>query len=171
MRSTCSTKRLEVRKRPTVFIQKHDTGRCAAGTRSLFVTSRMVTRRIEGRLTSRLNSPIEDEPLPGTARLWLYQHFVVPKLSWAFLTQDLTKCSISCSDQSQNCPRPSRAIASEEEKSIRSLVSEDLETIDIHEQLEKLRTLQMQGRWLEWPGLMNLDLTWQKLIQNGAMAR
>ena len=37
-----------------------------------------------------LLSIVDDSLLPGTSRLWLYHHFVVPKLSWAFLTLDLT---------------------------------------------------------------------------------
>ena len=41
-----------------------------------------------------------------------------------------------------------------------------LRAIDVEEQLSRLKTLQLQGRWLEWSGLMNLDLPWQQLINN-----
>ena len=37
-----------------------------------------------------LLSLLDKTLLPATSRLWLYHHFVVPKLSWAFLTLDLT---------------------------------------------------------------------------------
>ena len=42
----------------------------------------------------------------------------------------------------------------------------NLRVIDVEEQLSRLKTLQLQGRWLEWSGLMNLDLSWQQLIHN-----
>ena len=37
-----------------------------------------------------LLSLLDKTLLPATSRLWLYHHFAVPKLSWAFLTLDLT---------------------------------------------------------------------------------
>ena len=41
---------------------------------------------------------------------------------------------------------------------LRHQVSSHLRAIDVEEQLSRLKTLQLQGRWLEWSGLMNLDL-------------
>ena len=51
---------------------------------------------------------------------------------------------------------------------LRQRLSSHLRVIDVEEQLSRLKTLQLQGRWLEWSGLMNLDLSWQQLIQTGA---
>ena len=38
--------------------------------------------------------------------------------------------------------------------------------IDVAEQLDHLRTLQLQGRWLDWSRHMHQDLSWQCLINN-----
>ena len=47
---------------------------------------------------------------------------------------------------------------------LRQRLSSHLRVIDVEEKLSRLKTLQLQGRWLEWSGLMNLDLSWQQLI-------
>ena len=39
-----------------------------------------------------------------------------------------------------------------------------LADVDTEEQLSKLRLLTVQGRWLEWTDVMNLDLSWRRLI-------
>ena len=232
------------------------------------ITSRS---QLQNKLDSLL-SLLDSSLLPGTSRLWLYHHFVVPKLSWTFLTMDLTltfvkklqarslvflkkwsglpRCAntailfvgdrlrpglkvhnlctywkqqqgvkfellrtstdprcrklytvilarqgswrkrfapaveVACastviqanqsavgkpassareglglSRPSPNQNRPSNA-------TLRRCLSSYLRVIDVEEQLSHLKTLQLQGRWLEWSGLMNLDLSWQKLIHN-----
>ena len=50
------------------------------------ITSRCQLQKKLDALLSLLDKTL----LPATSRLWLYHHFVVPKLSWAFLTPDLT---------------------------------------------------------------------------------
>ena len=36
--------------------------------------------------------------------------------------------------------------------------------IDTEQQLAKLRTLEIQGRWLEWTDVMHSDLSWRRLL-------
>ena len=57
----------------------------------LNTTASEITSRtqLQAKLKTLL-SIVDDSLLPGTSRLWLYHHFVVPKLSRAFLTLDLT---------------------------------------------------------------------------------
>ena len=59
--------------------------------RLLNTTASEITSRtqLQAKLKTLL-SIVDDSLLPGTSRLWLYHHFVMPKLSWAFLTLDLT---------------------------------------------------------------------------------
>ena len=219
-----------------------------------------------------LLSLLDKTLLPATSRLWLYQHFVVPKLSWAFLTLDLTltfvkklqakslvflkkwvglpRCAntailfvgdrhrpglkvhnlctywkqqqgvkfellrnsadprcrklhatvlarqgswrkrfapaveVACASTvvQSNLTTASRPPSSAREglglskptnsqthpssATLRQRLSSHLRVIDVEEQLSRLKTLQLQGRWLEWSGLMNLDLSWQQLIHN-----
>ena len=37
-------------------------------------------------------------------------------------------------------------------------------SVDAEEQLAKLQQLSFQGRWLEWTGVMNSDLSWRRLL-------
>ena len=45
-------------------------------------------------------------------------------------------------------------------------VNQYIHDIDVAEQLDHLRTLQLQGRWLDWSRHMHQDLSWQRLIHN-----
>ena len=49
---------------------------------------------------------------------------------------------------------------------IRKRLNQYIHDIDVAEQLDHLRTLQLQGRWLEWSRHMLQDLSWQRLIHN-----
>ena len=51
-------------------------------------------------------------------------------------------------------------------RDVRRKVNTYIRDIDVAEQLEKLRTLQIQGRWLEWSEQMHLDLSWNRLNYN-----
>lgn len=51
-------------------------------------------------------------------------------------------------------------------KKLRQMTNQQLREIDVSEQLNKLKGLQCQGRWLEWSQEMYLDLSWKKLIYN-----
>ena len=39
-----------------------------------------------------------------------------------------------------------------------------IQQIDTEATLQQLRQLSIQGRWLEWTEVMNLDLSWRRLI-------
>ena len=239
--------------------------------RLLNTTASEITSRtqLQAKLKTLL-SIVDDSLLPGTSRLWLYHHFVVPKLSWAFLTLDLTltfvkklqamavaflkkwsglpRCAntailfvgdqrrpglkvhnlctfwkqqqgvkfeflrksldprcrklhdiilarqgkwkrrfapaveVACAttvveSNTAAMSRPSSirqglgfssntSTSPPSNSTLRHQVSSHLRAIDVEEQLSRLKTLQLQGRWLEWSGLMNLDLSWQQLIHN-----
>ena len=219
-----------------------------------------------------LLSLLDKTLLPATSRLWLYHHFVVPKLSWAFLTLDLTltfmkklqakslvflkkwvgvpRCAntailfvgdrhrpglkvhnlctywkqqqgvkfellrnsadprcrklhatvlarqgswrkrfapaveVACAStvvqsnlttasrppssvrEGLGLSKPTNSQTRPSSATLRQRLSSHLRVIDVEEQLSRLKTLQLQGRWLEWSGLMNLDLSWQQLIHN-----
>ena len=219
-----------------------------------------------------LLSLLDNTLLPATSRLWLYHHFVVPKLSWAFLTLDLTltfvkklqakslvflkkwvglpRCAntailfvgdrhrpglkvhnlctywkqqqgvkfellrnsadprcrklhatvlarqgswrkrfapaveVACAStvvqsnlttasrppssvrEGLGLSKPANSQTRPSSATLRQRLSSHLRVIDVEEQLSRLKTLQLQGRWLEWSGLMNLDLSWQQLIHN-----
>ena len=51
-------------------------------------------------------------------------------------------------------------------RSTRKRVNQYIHDIDVAEQLEHLRTLQVQGKWLQWSERMHQDLSWQQLIHN-----
>ena len=51
-------------------------------------------------------------------------------------------------------------------RTIRKRVNQYIHDIDVAEQLDHLRTLQLQGRWLDWSRHMHQDLSWQRLIHN-----
>ena len=51
-------------------------------------------------------------------------------------------------------------------RSTRKRVNQYIHDIDVAEQLEHLRTLQVQGKWLQWSERMHQDLSWQQLIYN-----
>ena len=51
-------------------------------------------------------------------------------------------------------------------RAIRKRVNQDIHDIDEAEQLDHLRTLQLQERWLDWSRHMHQDLSWQRLIHN-----
>ena len=51
-------------------------------------------------------------------------------------------------------------------RTIRKRVNQYIHDIDIAEQLDHLRTFQLQGRWLDWFKHMHQDLSWQRLIHN-----
>ena len=51
-------------------------------------------------------------------------------------------------------------------RTIRKQVNQYIHDIDVAEQLDHLRTIQLQGRWLDWSRHMHQDLSWQCLIHN-----
>ena len=51
-------------------------------------------------------------------------------------------------------------------RSTRKRVNQYIHDIDVAEQLEHLRTLQVQGKWPQWSERMHQDLSWQQLIHN-----
>ena len=224
-----------------------------------------------GKLDALL-SLLDKTLLPATSRLWLYHHFIVPKLSWAFLTLDLTltfvkklqakslvflkkwvglpRCAntailfvgdrhrpglkvhnlctywkqqqgvkfellrnsadprcrklhatilarqgswrkrfapaveVACAStvvqanlttvsrppsfarEGLGLSKPTNSQIRPSSATLRQRLSSHLRVIDVEEQLSRLKTLQLQGRCLEWSGLMNLDLSWQQLIHN-----
>ena len=243
--------------------------------RLLNTTASEITSRtqLQAKLKTLL-SIVDDSLPPGTSRLWLYHHFVVPKLSLAFLTLDLPltfakklyamavaflkkwsglpRCAntailfvgdqrrpvlkvhnlytlwkqqgvkfellrkslnprsrklhdiilarqrkwkrrfapaveVACATTvvesntaAMNRPsslRQGQGFSSNTSTSppsnstLRHQVSSHLRAIDVEEQLSRLKALQLQGRWLEWSCLMNLDLPWQKLIHNWSDAQ
>ena len=51
-------------------------------------------------------------------------------------------------------------------QAIRKQVNKYIRDIDVAEQLEHLRKLQLQGKWIDWSKHMHQDLSWQQLIHN-----
>lgn len=68
--------------------------------------------------------------------------------------------------ESQNATLPSPQHPPLSHRDVRRKVNSYIRDIDVTEQLDKLRTLQMQGRWLEWSEQMHMDLSWNRLIYN-----
>ena len=62
------------------------------------------------------------------------------------------------------CPPPSL-------KTICKRVNQHIHDIDVAKQLEHLRTLRIQGRWLDWSRHMHQDFSWQHLIHNWSDAK
>ena len=208
---------------------------------------------------------VDGLPLPSTAKLWLYQHFVVAKMSWHFTALDLSLTFVkrlqtqankflkawsglprpantailfvgasgraglhvsglptfwkqmqavrldllrhsadprccrlydmlvrrqsrwarkyppavehacaatvvdanppaSSTQSTQQSLRPREPRLDDRRQRPRKRILNIIRDIDIEEQLAKLRTLQIQGRWLEWTDVMNGDLSWRRLI-------
>lgn len=78
-------------------------------------------------------------------------------------TQNMAPLAAPC----QKPQRPfSRSQNRVQDRVVRHGVNSYIREIDVAQQLERLRSLQVQGRWLEWTQHMHQDFSWQCLIHN-----
>ena len=217
-------------------------------------------------ITSKLDEwlqLVDNQTLPNTSKLWLYQHFIIPKLSWYLTALDLTltfvkrlqakatkylkkwsglprsantaslflgksgraglhitsivtywkqmqlvrldilkhsadvrccrlydnllqrqstwsrkfpaavehACATTVVEANPTPASPQNLLTSESEsrsmqrhQSDRKRLLTWVSDVDTEQQLAKLRTLEIQGRWLEWTDVMHSDLSWRRLL-------
>ena len=74
---------------------------------------------------------------------------------------DPPAAQVLCPESTQSQP-PAR----QQTQSVRRRANKYIRDLDVGSQLEHLRSLQVQGRWLEWSERMHMDLNWNRLIYN-----
>ena len=78
---------------------------------------------------------------------------------------DPPAAQVLCAESTQSQP-PAR----QQTQSVRRRANKYIRDLDVGSQLEHLKSLQVQGRWLEWSERMHMDLNWNRLIYNSSVA-